>query len=97
MQVYLNNKQNKINIDKREWKKVAVKLGKLLDLSKNTEVSITFVDDQEIQELNKNYRDIDKPTDVLSFPADNSFNLPVRVLGDIIISLEKAVSQGRYR
>ncbi|WP_350453679.1 rRNA maturation RNase YbeY [Slackia heliotrinireducens] len=36
----------------------------------NTEVSITFVDDEEIQRLNFEYRGIDKPTDVLSFECD---------------------------
>ena len=36
----------------------------------NTEVSITFVDDEEIQRLNLEYRGIDKPTDVLSFECD---------------------------
>jgi probable rRNA maturation factor len=36
----------------------------------NTEVSITFVDDQEIHRLNKEYRGIDRPTDVLSFELD---------------------------
>lgn len=93
MEIFLNNKQEKINIDLEYWEKFSLDLLKLLEQPDNTEVSITFVDNAEIQELNKNFRNIDKPTDVLSFPFDNSFNLPVRVLGDVIISTEKAQFQ----
>lgn len=63
------------------------------------EVSITFVTDDTIQELNREYRGIDDPTDVLSFPQDDDDfgvqeGLP-RVLGDIIISLEQAREQAK--
>lgn len=60
------------------------------------EVSISFVDDAAIEELNSRYREIHSPTDVLSFPQDDEFSLPPgmpRVLGDIVISLERAVKQ----
>lgn len=64
------------------------------------EVSLTFTDNVGIHALNKEYRGIDRPTDVLSFPQidfdndgvkveDNSY----KVLGDIVISLEKAAEQ----
>lgn len=93
MEIYLNDNQDKVNIDIDYWNEFVLKLGNLLKFTDNTEVSITFTDNEEIRELNKTYRKIDKPTDVLSFPFDNSFNLPIKVLGDIVISTEKAVIQ----
>ena len=65
------------------------------------EVSITFTDDAGIHELNKKYRGVDKPTDVLSFPLfdfeGNSEEPPVDevmcMLGDIVLSLETAKRQ----
>ena len=64
------------------------------------EVSLTFTDDEGIRELNRRYRSIDRATDVLSFPqidfgtdgvdlSDNSY----KILGDIVISLERAKAQ----
>lgn len=57
-------------------------------------VSVTFVDNARIRELNREFRNIDRATDVLSFPADE----PVvpgegRFLGDIALSLERAKTQ----
>ena len=54
------------------------------------EVSISFTDDKGIRELNKQWRGIDAPTDVLSFPFEDGQG---GVLGDIVISLERARSQ----
>ena len=66
--------------------------------SGNFEVSLTFCDNEYIHKLNKEYRNIDKSTDVLSFPMyereelfDSSFG-PM-MLGDIVISLERAREQ----
>lgn len=66
----------------------------------DSEVEVTFVDDEQIKEYNKEYRNIDKSTDVLSFPlGENGMydTNPVtsnKMLGDIVISLEHAVAQG---
>lgn len=63
------------------------------------EVNITFVDNEKIKELNKNYRNIDSATDVLSFPMGENGDYPTnpetgfKILGDIIISVERAVMQ----
>src|SRR5690606_10406534 len=71
------------------------------NISENTEVSITFVDNNEIQEINRDYRNLDKPTDVISFALEETTegeveivgdDIPV-ILGDIIISVEKAKEQ----
>ncbi|MBU5466429.1 rRNA maturation RNase YbeY [Virgibacillus sp. MSJ-26] len=65
------------------------------------EVSVNFVNNQEIQEINRNYRQIDKPTDVISFalldPVEGDVgiiggNIPL-ALGDIVISVDKANEQ----
>ena len=55
------------------------------------EVSVTFTDNESIRELNREYRDIDRATDVLSFPMDDEGDNSV--LGDIVISLERAKEQ----
>ncbi|WP_249871064.1 rRNA maturation RNase YbeY [Oceanobacillus saliphilus] len=65
------------------------------------EMSVNFVDNKEIQELNRNYRQKDSPTDVISFAMQESIegeleiigeDLPL-TLGDIVISVDKAKSQ----
>ena len=69
----------------------------------NSEVSVTFVTNERIHEINRNYRDKDAPTDVISFAMEEigegeielvGAELP-RVLGDIIISIPKAEEQAK--
>ncbi len=63
------------------------------------EVNVSFVDNEQIREYNKRYRNIDKETDVLSFPMgengkyDEDPATGAKILGDIVISMEKAVEQ----
>lgn len=62
------------------------------------EISVTFVDMDEIHELNRQYRSVDRPTDVLSFPQfeDMENDLPEQgeiCLGDVVICKEKACEQ----
>ncbi|MGL4818891.1 MAG: rRNA maturation RNase YbeY [Bacilli bacterium] len=71
----------------------------------DAEMSITFVDNEEIHELNRTYRGIDRPTDVLSFAMeeyeedelqivfDEEDESAERVLGDLIVSIPKAQEQ----
>ena len=65
----------------------------------DAEVSVTFCDNAYIRKLNKKYRNKDKATDVLSFPMydDGEFDpaecISGAVLGDIVISLERAKEQ----
>lgn len=59
-------------------------------------VNIIIVDNDRIKCINKNYRNIDKETDVISFALeddDTFIELPVRVLGDIYVSIDKVKSQ----
>ena len=64
------------------------------------EVDVSFVDDEQIKELNSQFRNIDSSTDVLSFPLgedgvyDVNLITGAKQLGDIVISLEHAVAQG---
>ena len=58
------------------------------------ELSLLFCDDDAIQELNRDYRGKDAPTDVLSFAQEGAMpGAPVRILGDIVISLETVERQ----
>lgn len=59
-------------------------------------VNIIIVDNVEIRKINKEYRGIDRETDVISFALeddDTFIELPIRVLGDIYISIDKVKSQ----
>lgn len=68
------------------------------NITEEAELSISFVDEEEIQAINRDYRDKDKVTDVISFsleedePEIEGIDMP-RVLGDIIICLEVAKEQ----
>ena len=67
------------------------------DVNMNLEVSVTFTDNEGIRELNREYRNIDRATDVLSFPQinyDDGEELSAgEMLGDIVLSLERAREQ----
>ena len=81
MQVY-------VNIENKSWKKYNIDFDKIANAAvsavyKDSEVSITLVDDKKIHELNKQYRGMDKPTNVLSFELGDDV-----LLGDIFISLD---------
>ena len=60
-------------------------------------VSVIFVNNKEIKNINKEYRNIDKETDVLSFALeDDTISVSnIRVLGDIIVSLDKVLEQSK--
>ena len=57
------------------------------------QISVSFVEDDEIRTLNKDYRDTDSVTDVLSFPMDDIDEREVMLLGDVVINLNKAKEQ----
>ena len=69
------------------------------DFDKDAEVDVKLVNNEQIRELNKTFRNIDKETDVLSFPLGSDGNFDVNLdtgeaqLGDIVISIEKAIEQ----
>ncbi|MBR5473437.1 MAG: rRNA maturation RNase YbeY [Clostridia bacterium] len=65
----------------------------------NAEVDVTFVNDEQIREYNNQFRNIDKSTDVLSFPLgedgvyDTNPETGNKMLGDVVISIDHALAQ----
>lgn len=99
MEIYIDNRQEKVDIQEEIHGIIEKVVKEVLDYenkSLDCEVSVSFVDNEEIKELNKEYRGIDRETDVLSFPMDDEFIIegPL-LLGDIIISAEKALEQSQ--
>ena len=100
MELIIDNRQDKFEIEKELVKKIEDIINECLDyedFENDYEVSLSFVENSEIKELNKNFRGIDKVTDVLSFPMidENDFDVELfeKSLGDIVISLDKAFEQ----
>lgn len=83
------NRQRGRKIDTETWSNFAARA---LDAIGNhgSSATIAFVSNQRIRDLNRQFRNIDKATDVLSFPAGEETNL-----GDIAISVETAATQAR--
>ena len=89
---------NETNEEISEFKEVKKVIKKAIEIENldNLEFNIILVDNNYIHELNKNYRGIDRPTDVITFAledVDDFKDIDTRVLGDIYISIDKACSQ----
>jgi probable rRNA maturation factor len=83
------NRQRRLQIDTETWATFAQKALAAIGKS-GSSATIAFVSDKRIQQLNRQFRNIDKPTDVLSFPADEPDNL-----GDVAVSVETAARQAK--
>lgn len=101
MEIIFDNQQDKFKVDNNllsEIKRCVLTCLEVEEVSsENVEVSMLFVDNEKIREINRDFRNIDKETDVLSFPVDFEFkdlDLP-NMLGDIVISVEKAIEQSK--
>ncbi len=104
VRVNIINSQNKIKLP-FGIKSIVKKACKQTLISENffhsSEINVTFVDDDEIRRLNSEFRNLDKSTDVLSFPLgeDGEYDInpetDAAMLGDVVISLEHAVSQAK--
>lgn len=84
----------------KEIKKIKEVITYALEVEKvtNSTFNIIIVDNEKIREINKTYRNIDKTTDVISFALEDKkdgIKLNTRVLGDIYISKDKAISQAK--
>ena len=104
LKIYFENDQKKHSIKYKMQMLIRRTILETLDyegMENDAEVSVTFVDDEGIRELNKKFRNMDKPTDVLSFPLldyegeseEPFFDELCHNLGDIVISLERAMAQ----
>ena len=111
-EILVENEQDKIAVTQELIKQIELIIDKVLKVENfphNVEISITFVDNERIKEINREHRDKDSETDVLSFPmleydeayniisdyeaGDYDFDNDMLLLGDIVISLEKAIQQ----
>lgn len=93
--IYFDNRQDLIKIDEEIEKIVEKSIEaalKEIDFTDDYEVSVSFVGDEEIHELNRDYRGVDRTTDVLSFPMDDEFT---NMLGDIVININKVIEQAK--
>ncbi|CEQ22436.1 metal-dependent hydrolase [[Clostridium] sordellii] len=99
MEIILDDRQDKIKVSEDLLEKIHDIIVESLHYEgydDNYEVSISFVDNEEIHELNRQYRGVDRATDVLSFPLltdDFDVEIEEESLGDIVISLERALEQ----
>ena len=100
MELIIDDRQNKLKISEELIEKIKDIILECLDYEgydDDYDVSLSFVDNKEIHELNKMYRGIDRATDVLSFTmlSDDDFEIKLeeKSLGDIVISLERAFEQ----
>ena len=101
LRIYFSNEQEKLKVTyalKILIRSAIVRTLELEKFDRNAQVSVTFTDNEGIREINSRFRNIDRPTDVLSFPLldggdlpdDELFDVP---LGDIVLSLERAREQ----
>lgn len=96
MEIYYDDRQDDIEITeeiKNLIEKSIAAVLKVENLDQNVEVSVSFVGDDEIRDLNRDYRGVDKSTDVLSFPMDDEFIIESRILGDVIINTRRVMEQ----
>jgi probable rRNA maturation factor len=83
------NRQRRLQIDTRAWSNFATKALAAIGKSESS-ATIAFVSDKKIRELNRQFRGIDKATDVLSFPSDGPDEL-----GDVAVSVDTAAAQAK--
>ena len=98
--VLIKNDQKKIKMTpdlRRLVKRAVLAVLDFEDFGRRAEFSVTFTDNEGIHALNREYRNVDRPTDVLSFPLSDGEDYDTDgdavLLGDIVISLERAQTQ----
>jgi probable rRNA maturation factor len=108
MRLLINNTSDKEIDFHKELEEVTREVLKVENIGENVEISVTFVDQDEIKRLNKEFRNIDKVTDVLSFPLYDGEDLIKEdqekneededfayMLGDIVICMDVAENQAK--
>ena len=85
------NRQRKKKIDTQAWETFAARAANAVGKSESS-ATIAFVSDKTIRQLNRQFRAVDKATDVLSFPAEDEDESN---LGDIAISVDTALKQAK--
>lgn len=82
------NRQRRLKVDTEAWARFAERAIDVIG-NRDSSATIAFVSDRKIRQLNRQFRGIDRATDVLSFPSDGADD----ELGDIAISVETAAAQ----
>lgn len=99
MDILFDNRQEVVTIEEDVYSALERAIEEVLKVENRNldyEISLTFVDNDEIRELNRLYRGVDKETDVLSFPMEEGEMIYCgNMLGDIVISAEKALEQSK--
>lgn len=85
---------------KKDFEQIGEKTQQIVHTSKNASVSVIFVNEDEIHNINREYRKIDRPTDVISFAmkdSDDDYEMMEgeEELGDIFINVSAIVSQAK--
>ena len=104
LKIYFDDTQDEIRVTyklKMLLRRAIIETLEYEGVNSDCEVSLTFTDNEGIRDINNRYRGIDKATDVLSFPQidyENEEDIEIYaeeplMLGDIVISLERAVEQ----
>lgn len=94
--VQIRNLQRKM-VDTEFLKKVACRILDDNLAFKKKEISMAIVDIKEMAKLNEKFRGVKEPTDVLAFPLGGEFISTENLLGEVVISIDKAEEQARER
>ena len=91
MNIHIENRQKAVKLDLRRIRRVVHKLKKILNCP-DQEISLLFVDNEQIRQINRQYLNRDHPTNVISFPLREGDygHINPQILGDIVISAERA-------
>src|SRR5437762_1040925 len=88
------NRQRRRKINQKHWRDFAARAIEAIG-NRHKTVTIVFVSDSAIRKLNKQFRDTDRVTDVLSFPAEPEHFENQSSLGEIVISTDRAGAQAK--
>lgn len=98
MAILIDNRDVEFDIPKsifKDFEDASKVILEMENINDEVEISVSFVNDEEIKQLNRDYRDKDNVTDVLSFPTEMNYHIegiPV-ILGDVVICLKRAKEQ----
>lgn len=98
MAILIDNRDVEFDIPKsifKDFEDASKVILEIENINDEVEISVSFVNDEEIKQLNRDYRDKDNVTDVLSFPTEMNYHIegiPV-ILGDVVICSKRAKEQ----
>lgn len=94
--VLFDDRQDMMEVTEENMKAIENAIDTVIDdegTEGNFEVSVSFVTNEEIRDLNREFRNVDSETDVLSFPMDEDEFDGVIILGDIVLSTQRIIEQ----